>query len=127
MDRYCSRYSTDKYKNCLGSNGMTLYSLQPLNLQIYIIILVLKYTILHQDINDYIITFFMMILRIISFSLDRISAMDKKDSKDKPASDEYNWFNSILYVFYPTFVYPGLFISFTNFKECVNQSYFYSI
>lgn len=66
----------------------------------------------------------MMILRIISFSLDRISAMDKTDSKDKPASDEYNWFNSILYVFYPTFVYPGLFISFTNFKECVNHSSF---
>jgi len=55
--------------------------------------------------------FYFMLLRILSFCLDKVAL------ESKPTTD-YTLLNYIFYIFYPTFVFPSMFISFQNFVSC---------
>ncbi len=54
--------------------------------------------------------FYFMLLRILSFCLDKVAL------KSKPTTD-YTLLNYIFYIFYPTFVFPSMLISFQILKE----------
>ncbi len=50
-----------------------------------------------------------MLLRILSFCLDKVTNRNKTG---------YTLFSYIFYIFYPTFVFPSMFISYRNFISC---------
>lgn len=82
----------------------------------------------------YIVSFFTL-LRVTSFCLDKIDTYEdeealklkKKDDdfekrKNPKNSIDYSLINFFLYILYPSFIYISPFISFQNFKSCLNDT-----
>lgn len=66
-----------------------------------------------NDINEYIVVFFFMLLRTISFCMDKITVQNET----KSSTNTFKFIDYLMYIYYPTFLFPGLFISYKNFNE----------
>lgn len=78
-----------------------------------------------DTINEFITIFYFMILRLVSFSLEKVDDLkvSQKNFGDNEKST-YNFRNFIFYIYYPTFNFVSPFVPFKNFISCVSFNIF---